>query len=37
MYRDATAVAHRDRLVLDFGGDNFARLSLGLEPVARLY
>jgi alkylation response protein AidB-like acyl-CoA dehydrogenase len=37
MYRDATAVAHRDRLVLDFGGDNFARLSLGLEPVPRMY
>jgi alkylation response protein AidB-like acyl-CoA dehydrogenase len=37
MYRDATAVAHRDRLVLDFGGDNFARLSLGLEPVPRPY
>jgi 3-hydroxy-9,10-secoandrosta-1,3,5(10)-triene-9,17-dione monooxygenase len=37
MYRDAIAVAHRDRLVLDFGGDNFARLSLGLEPVPRLY
>ncbi|MBV9897919.1 MAG: hypothetical protein JO020_27505 [Chloroflexi bacterium] len=37
MYRDATAVAHRDRLVLDFGGENFARLSLGLEPLPRVY
>ena len=37
MYRDATAVAHRDRLVLDFGGENFARLRLGLEPVPRLF
>jgi 3-hydroxy-9,10-secoandrosta-1,3,5(10)-triene-9,17-dione monooxygenase len=37
MYRDATAVAHRDRLVLDFGGDNYARIRLGLEPVPRIY
>jgi alkylation response protein AidB-like acyl-CoA dehydrogenase len=37
MCRDATAVAHRDRLVLDYGGENFARLRLGLEPTPRLF
>ena len=37
MYRDATAVAHRDRLVLDFGGENYARLRLGLEAIPRVY
>jgi 3-hydroxy-9,10-secoandrosta-1,3,5(10)-triene-9,17-dione monooxygenase len=30
LYRDATAVAHRDGLSLDFGGEPYARLALDL-------
>ncbi len=31
-HRDAQAVAHRDSLVMDLGGQQYGRLALGLEP-----
>ena len=32
MHRDANALPHRDGLVVDFAGENFGRVSLGLPP-----
>jgi 3-hydroxy-9,10-secoandrosta-1,3,5(10)-triene-9,17-dione monooxygenase len=34
-HRDANALSHRDTLVLDFGGQAYARLTLGL-PIDHL-
>ncbi len=31
-HRDAHAVAHRDGLIMDLGGQQYARVALGLEP-----
>jgi 3-hydroxy-9,10-secoandrosta-1,3,5(10)-triene-9,17-dione monooxygenase len=31
-HRDAQAVAHRDTLIMDLGGQQFGRVALGLEP-----
>jgi len=31
-HRDAQAVAHRDGLIMDLGGQQFGRVLLGLEP-----
>ena len=31
-HRDAQAVAHRDGLIMDLGGQQFGRLALGLDP-----
>ena len=31
-HRDAQAVAHRDGLIMDLGGQQYARVALGLEP-----
>ncbi len=31
-HRDAQAVAHRDGLIMDLGGQSFGRVMLGLEP-----
>ena len=31
-HRDAHAVAHRDGLIMDLGGQNYGRVALGLEP-----
>lgn len=33
-HRDAHAVAHRDTLIMDFGGQQFGRVVLGLDPDA---
>ena len=33
-HRDAHAVAHRDTLIVDFGGQQFGRVALGLDPDA---
>ena len=33
-HRDAHAVAHRDTLLMDFGGQQFGRVALGLDPDA---
>ena len=35
-HRDAQAVAHRDGLIMDLGGQNYGRVALGLEPEGRL-
>ena len=35
-HRDAQAVAHRDGLIMDLGGQQYGRLALGLEPEGRL-
>jgi alkylation response protein AidB-like acyl-CoA dehydrogenase len=32
LHRDANALPHRDGLVVDFAGENFGRVSLGLPP-----
>ena len=31
-HRDAHAVAHRDALIMDLGGQNYGRVLLGLPP-----
>ena len=31
-HRDAQAVAHRDGLIMDLGGQNYGRVLLGLPP-----
>ncbi len=31
-HRDAQAVAHRDGLIMDLGGQQYGRVALGLEP-----
>lgn len=35
-HRDAQAVAHRDGLIMDLGGQQYGRVALGLEPDGRL-
>lgn len=35
-HRDAQAVAHRDGLIMDLGGQQFGRVALGLEPDGRI-
>jgi len=35
-HRDAQAVAHRDGLIMDLGGQQYGRVALGLEPEGRL-
>ena len=35
-HRDAQAVAHRDGLIMDLGGQQYGRIALGLEPEGRL-
>ena len=34
-HRDAQAVAHRDGLIMDLGGQQYGRVALGLEPEGR--
>jgi hypothetical protein len=31
-HRDAQAVAHRDGLIMDLGGQQYGRVALGLDP-----
>ena len=35
-HRDAQAVAHRDGLIMELGGQQYGRVVLGLEPDARI-
>jgi 3-hydroxy-9,10-secoandrosta-1,3,5(10)-triene-9,17-dione monooxygenase len=35
-HRDAQAVAHRDGLVMELGGQQYGRVALGLEPDGRI-
>ena len=35
-HRDAHAVAHRDGLIMDLGGQQYGRVALGLEPDGRI-
>lgn len=35
-HRDAQAVAHRDGLIMELGGQQYGRVALGLEPDARI-
>ena len=35
-HRDAQAVAHRDTLIMDLGGQQYGRVALGLEPDAAI-
>ena len=35
-HRDAQAVAHRDGLIMDLGGQQYGRVALGLEPDAAI-
>ena len=35
-HRDAQAVAHRDGLIMDLGGQQYGRVAFGLEPEGRL-